>query len=444
VTVHDVIIVGAGASGLATANRLREADLDVVLLDARDRVGGRVWTEHPAGLGVPVELGAEFVHGTTPEIDDVTRRAHLRLLDIAGRRWTTRRDKLVLLDSFWEQLDGVMRRLEEDREPDRSFADALSRMRNVPSLQRKLAVQYVEGFHAADTRVISERALAEGGSPRQDVRERRIGRVVEGYGALIDALADPVRSLVRPGAIVRAVRWRPGNVSVEWTDRGGIRTDALEARAVVITVPLGVLNAPRDVPGHIDFDPALPDRQRAAELLAMGTVVRVALQFDEPFWTSEKFARQIGDERFDTMSFLHAASDVPFSVWWSQYPIRAPLLVGWLGGPGAARMAEWPRDRVIDEAQKSLASVLSMPRRAIEKRVVAAFTHDWNNDPFARGSYSYVTVGGEDAAQKLARPIRRTVFFAGEHADREGRNGTVHGAIASGWRVAGELLKMRR
>jgi len=443
-TTYDVAVVGAGAAGLAAASRLRDAGLDVVVLEARDRVGGRIWTEHPHGLGVPVELGAEFVHGATPELERIARTAGLRLVDIAGRRWTTRRGRLVLLDNFWEQLDAVMRKLDAHREPDRAFADAVARMQGLPAQRRKLAIQYVEGFHAADTHVISERALAEGGSPRGDVRERRIGRVVEGYDAVVDALAGPVRDRIRLGTVVTAMRWRVGAVEIAWTDHGGARHDSVEARAAVVAVPLGVLNAPRESLGHIRFVPALTARQEVAARLAMGTVVRVVLQLDEPFWVDEKFAKHVGDERFDTMSFLHAASDVTFPVWWSQYPIRAPLLVGWRGGPAAMRISDRPREDVIAEAVKSLASILRMTRRAVEQHVVAAFTHDWNNDPFAHGTYSYPTVGGDDASAKLARPVKSTLFFAGEHADEEGRNGTVHGAIASGWRAADQVLRSRR
>jgi monoamine oxidase len=276
------------------------------------------------------------------------------------------------------------------------------------------------------------------------VRERRIGRVVEGYGAVVDALAEPVRDRIRFGTVVRSVRWRRGVVAIEWTDHGGARRESIEARRAIVGVPLGVITAPRGSLGHIEFTPALATHVDAASRLAMGTVVRVVLQFDEPFWSDEKFARHIGDERFDTMSFLHARSDVTFPVWWSQYPIRAPVLVGWRGGPEAARLSRRARTDVIAEAMRSLATILSMTSRSIEKHVVAAFMHDWDNDPFTRGTYSYATVGGDDAATRLARSVQSTLFFAGEHADEEGRNGTVHGAIASGWRAADQILRSRR
>ena len=437
----DVLVIGAGASGLAAAHRLQSHGVDVAILEARDRIGGRVWSEHPQSLTVPVELGAEFLHGETPEIDDLARDAKLRTMDLAGRRWQSSRGRLRLMDDFWERLDKVMRHLDEERDPDRSFAAAVARLKKVPSRHRQLAIQYVEGFHAADTTLISERALADGGSPREDVRERRIGRVIEGYGRIIDALAAPVLDRVRYGAVVTRVKWRKDHVQIEALAQGSEPLPPLSARAAIVTVPLGVLQMPPGATGGIEFDPLLPDKQRAASLLAMGGVVKVALELDAPFWVEKAFAKRVGDDRLDTLAFLQARTDVPFPVWWTPYPIRAPLLIGWRGGPRAVEMGALTRDETISAAIDSFATLVGMSASAVKRRVVASYMHDWINDPFARGAYSYVTVGGTRASAELAKPVQGTLFFAGEHADHEGRNGTVHGAIASGQHAADAILK---
>ena len=432
----NVIVIGAGAAGLAAASRLVERGADVTILEARDRIGGRVWTLRPQSLAVPVELGAEFTHGETPEIDGLLRTGNLRHVDVAGRRWSVRGGKLRLLDDFWERLDRVMRRLDEKRTPDRSFADAMARMRSADRADVALARQYVEGFHAADTTRISERALAEGGSPRDDVRERRIGRVLDGYAAVIDALAAPVIQRVTFGSIVTAVEWGAGEVRVTARAAAGEQERTYEGSAAVITVPLGVL-----VGGAIRFDPVIDRPRRVAERLRMGNVRKVVLQFDEPFWMDRRFSQRVADERLDTWSFLHGRSDVAFPVWWTAYPVRAPILVGWRGGPGAVPLENRSADDVIGSAIDSLAALLSVARATIARRVVAGFTHDWSADPFARGAYSYVRVGGSGASARLAKPVQGTLFFAGEHADPEERNGTVHGAIGSGFHAAEQLLK---
>jgi monoamine oxidase len=116
------------------------------------------------------------------------------------------------------------------------------------------------------------------------------------------------------------------------------------------------------------------------------------------------------------------------------------MLVAWRGGPVARELSRLTRDAIIAAAIESLATIVGMHSRTIHRRVASAFLHDWTNDPYARGAYSYVGVDGDTAARTLARPVERTLFFAGEHADKEGRNGTVHGAIASGRAAAEQVL----
>jgi monoamine oxidase len=437
----NVIVLGAGAAGLAAANRLAGNGIDVTVLEARDRIGGRVWTVQPESLSVPVELGAEFMHGETPELDAVLRQARLRAVDIDGGRWTSRRGRLRQADDFWESLQRPLRRLRQDRDRDRSFAQAIARMRGLTAFDRTLATMYVEGFNAAEGNRISERSLAEDASAADDVREQRIARVLEGYGSVIEALAAPVRDRIRLGAIVTGVRWRPGRVAVDSRTRAGEPLPRLHARAVIVTVPLGVLQLTRGT-GAIDFDPPLTGVASMATKLVMGKVIRVALQFDRPFWMEKPFARRTGADRFHTMSFVQSMERLAFSVWWSSYPVRAPLLVGWHGGQIPRALAAASSDEIVARAIESLATILGMSRRTVRRHVVAGFTHDWTLDPFSRGAYSYVAVNGTGASAGLARPVHDTIFIAGEHADRQDRNGTVHGAIASGQHAADRLLRI--
>jgi monoamine oxidase len=174
----------------------------------------------------------------------------------------------------------------------------------------------------------------------------------------------------------------------------------------------------------------------------MGGVLRVTFKFDEPFWQSKRFAAKHDDERLDAMAFVHTGSASPFPTWWTTYPVQAPLLVGWFGGPSAWELASASRDEIVVAAKRSLSAAFGMTRAAIDRHTRRVFVHNWNTDPFSRGAYSYVTVGGSRAAAQLARPIDRTVFVAGEHAS-SGRNGTVDGAIASGRRAARQVLQAR-
>jgi monoamine oxidase len=114
--------------------------------------------------------------------------------------------------------------------------------------------------------------------------------------------------------------------------------------------------------------------------------------------------------------------------------------VGWAGGPAAIALGAAPRE-LKERAVRSLADTFGIDRRTVERHLVATFYHDWSRDPFSRGAYSYVLVGGTDAAEMLSRPARGTLFFAGEATDPEGRTGTVHGAIATGQRAAAQVAR---
>jgi monoamine oxidase len=437
----EVVVIGGGAAGIAAANALHQAGVDVVVLEARERVGGRVFTYRPPGMTLPIELGAEFIHGRAPELEELLREASLESIEVEEGRWTAAGRRLRRLDDFWERLDRVMRRLDVSGR-DESFSRFLERRPGGRRLARDrvLALRYVESFHAADARLISAHALGEGGSPGDDIRERRLGRVVDGYDRVIEWLAGPLAGRVRLGASVTRVQWGGGAVHVEARDGVGRPRPPIDARAAILAVPLGVLKSSSGVPGAIEFQPALRRKQRALDGLKVGSAVRLVLRLTERFWASDWFARRTKSRGADTLGFLHS-SDQDFSTWWTAAPVRAPLMVGWCGGPRAQTLARLPPEAIQDRATQSLARTFSIAPRRMRGMIDAAWMHDWEHDPFSRGAYSYQSVGGAAAPGLLARPLGGTLFFAGEAADREGRTGTVHGAIATGRRAAREVLR---
>jgi monoamine oxidase len=441
----DVVIIGAGAAGIAAARALHEKGVRLLVLEARERIGGRVWTHRDPKTQVPIELGAEFIHGSAPEIERILQDARFPVVDIEGRRWMVSGTRWRPLDDFWERLYRVMRLLDNGSKRDRSFQAFLDTRPGGRRLarDRQLARQFVEGFHAADPRLISTRALSESGTPGE-VRETRLGHVVDGYDRLIEWMAAPLAARIRLGAIVTRVTWAPGRAVVEVKHADGRDRFEVDARAILVTVPIGVLQASCGDVGAIAFQPDLGAvKRRAIDAIASGTVVRVALHLRDRVWASEEFRTKVKEEETDALSFLHS-NDPDFPAWWTAYPLRVPVIVGWRGGPGALRLAHLPPDEIESRAIASLARHMKTTTMRMRSMVEGVWTHNWELDPFARGAYSYQRVNAGDATDVLARPLKRTLFFAGEATGTDEGTGTVDGAIATGHRAAKQVMRALR
>jgi monoamine oxidase len=437
----DVLIVGAGVAGLSAARDLCQAGLTVRVLEARDRFGGRIWTLHDPALPLPLELGAEFIHGRPPDLWNIVRAAGLPVYEAAGDDWSASGGRLHEPDDEWAGVGELFERMGTAGERDQAFAEFIApyladeRWRAVA----QLVTSYVEGFDAALADRIGVQSLIREQAAGDAIEGARSFRLASGYDAVPRFLRSGVvseRSDLRLGAIVDTVAWHPGEATVSARSRLGTALGPFKARRVVTTLPLGVLQSPEGTPGHVRFEPALPEKQRAAGQLEMGQVIKVMLRFRKRFW--EDRMPPGGD--LSRLGFLFTrGADLP--TWWTPFPLIAPILTGWAGGPAAARLALQGDSFVVDRALETLASALGVARGKVEALLDGWHLHDWQADRFARGAYSYIPAGSVAAPDELARPVAGTLFFAGEATDNTGRTGTVDGAIASGRRAARELLE---
>jgi monoamine oxidase len=424
----DVVIVGAGAAGIAAAAVLVDEGVNVRVLEARSRIGGRAWTLRHEHTRAAIELGAEFVHGSARLTERLAVESGTLIADIAGDQWRAARGRFSPIDDFFERVGRVMARLDAGREPDRTFGDAMRARRDRGrGADARLARTFVQGFHAADVDEIGERALAAGGVPGDDEAAFRHGRLVTGYGPLLAHHARACLDRVRFDSVVERVRWRRGGADVEL--RGA---DSVACRAVLLTVPLPLLQA-----RTLRIEPEPPAWRRALDSLAMGSVVRVTLVLRSRVWETIETRRRGGPRTLAGLGFLHTPGS-PFNIWWPAHPLREPVITGWSGGPPARALAAHgdPQDAAI----AALAGALGLPPARLRREVVAGFTHDWDADPFSRGAYSYARAGGAEAAARLARPVARTLALAGE-ATSARESGTVEGALASGRRAARQVLR---
>jgi monoamine oxidase len=402
----DVVVIGAGAAGLAAADALSRAGRSVVVLEARSRIGGRCWTQRMPGLPVPVELGAEFIHGEAQSTLALLERAGVPGVDSTRTQRYVRGRRLVEGNAFIEAQKAV-KHASILRKVDLSFAQFLKRRPGLPAATRTLATMMVQGFDAADPARVSAREIAEewGSGALGSSQMRPLG----GYLPLLETLLNGKFKLELETP-VREIRWQ----------RGAVEIDGMRARHAIVTLPLGVLQA-----RSVKFFPDLGMKQAALSRLASGPVIRVAMRFREQFW----------QERVPGVAFFHSPR-AAFPTFWTPLPMHAPLLTAWAGGPKAARLNGLTRKELVWNALRSVRSVF---RRIPPLKSV--LVQDWQADPYSRGGYSYVIVGGQGAREELRKSLEKTLFFAGEATDTD-EAGTVAGALRSGVRAAREVLSV--
>ena len=432
-----VLIIGAGAAGLAAARDLSCAGRDVIILEARDRIGGRVFTQT---IGSPldqvtVELGAEFVHGKSPKVFDIAKEANLPILDVTDRHWQLDDGELITSGEFWTKINALMDQMRSSS--DCSFADFLNTLPNDEELERTktMAAQYIEGFHAADIKRIGIHGLLKANEAAESIDGNESFRVLGGYHRVMQALLDEARQHrceLSLQTIVEEIRWHKGNVEAFCKTEKGARS--FKGDACIVALPLGVLQST-----HVRFIPDLPDKKRdAIQHLITGDVVKIVLRFREKFWEQIKFADSEEQRSGLDLSFIHSP-DASYHTWWTQLPLHVPTLVGWVGGPRSIEVNKKP----LEHAIASLSFIFGLPARQLTELLIGTYVHDWRADPFACGTYSYLPVNGLESQADLSEPLENILFFAGE-ATCVGHIGTVHGAIQSGQRAAREVLAQER
>ena len=437
---YDVAVVGAGVAGLAAARTLSGAGRSVCLIEARQRIGGRIQTLHLPDLPLPIELGAEFIHGEAHETFSIVEAAALTTCELPDNHAWSRQGKWETIGDFWERIDrvrGQIRNLKRDV----SFDQFLRSRRSMAPQLRTLARSFVEGYHAAHADRMSTLALSSADEEQEEPGGNKQFRILNGYDALVEWLRaglDPEGVTTLLGTAATTVAWSSGEVTIDC--RSGTHERTVRADRALFTLPIGVWKAPREQQGAIRFDPPLTQKQKAVAKLEVGHVVKIILRFDERFWDERSFLEKRGissSSRNLPMNFVHTA-DSPVPTWWTTAPIRSPLLTAWAGGHAAdALLAE--RGSAIDRVLDSLSTTFGVRRRELDARLAGSWWHDWQSDPFSRGAYSYAGVGGTGAHKTLAKSVDGTLFFAGEATSAD-QTGTVAGAIESGQKAAKEML----
>jgi monoamine oxidase len=421
-------------AGLTAARALAEAGREVTVLEASPRIGGRIHTVRDGNE--VVELGAEFVHGRPPELWTLIQEAGLETYELDGTDLCVEDGALKPCHEETQEPVSILDRLKNHTGPDLTFAAYLDH-HPLPEDQRQSAIGFVEGFNAADHRVISVASLGLQQAAEEEIEGDRLFRIRQGYDRLPQFLAEKISAAggrILTDTSVQRIEWARHHVRIDAhiDVRTGASRDTqariFEAAQAIIALPLGVLQRQ-----SVAFAP-VPHPLREADRLRMGQVCRFTLIFTEAFW------RGLQPGSLQNLSFLFSYASMP-PVWWTPHPIPSNALTGWVGGPRSQALARLTPDELAAHACNELATIFSLSPEAIQSRLAACHTHDWQHDPLVSGAYSYIPAGALDACSKMTVPCEDTLFFAGEHTDTTAHWGTVHAAIRSGQRAARQVLE---
>ena len=401
---YDVIIVGAGAAGLAAARRLHDAGKRVIVLEARSRIGGRAWTI--AAAGFPLDLGCGWLHSADRNPwSDIARDLGLQI-DETPPPWTRpsltvgfaiedQRAFRAALDAFYDRVEEVAQTgkdapASECLPPDGRWNGLIGTVATFVAGAEWDKVSAIDLHRYADTGVN--------------------WRVVDGYGHLIArhaagldiALDCPVRRIDHGGR----------DVCVE-TEQG-----AMTADAVIVTIPSALIAREQIV-----FAPSLPEKLAAAAALPLG--------HDDKLFLSLAQA-----DEFERDSRLFGRTDRSGTGAYHMRPFGRPLIECYYGGSLAEALERGGPQAFFDFAKSELVNVLG---NEFAKRIAPVVEHSWGTDPFAGGAYSYAKPGFADCRKALAAPVNGRLFFAGEACSVDDFS-TAHGAYLTGLAAAEALL----
>lgn len=399
----DVIIIGAGVAGLSAAQKLVQAGKEVIVLEARNRIGGRLFTRHDLAE-VPIELGGELVHGTQAATWNVIRENNIRTVELGQPIDATSHD----LD--FSRLPKPLKHENVAQYLERNNLDG----HRMPPYLRFLSVDD-EPFRRMDARFFF--AYYSHQSAHGELYGEHDFRVPDGYDQLPKVLAHNVP--IRLQTIVQEVRWSDGHVRV--ISLHNHVTETLETKTVLITLPIGILRH-----GDVRFTPELPEwKDHAIQSFSTVDVAKIIYIFDQP--VLPKGVDQLHDFSANPPMWWRGSAGHPHS--------KGDVIIAWVAGDNARALLEQDYETALYTGLESLRTLLG--REDITP--TSGIMHNWAGDPYARGAYSFLLHGSDEAHEELSRPINNTLFWAGEAMSNENES-TVHGAYESGLLAAHQIL----
>lgn len=416
----DVVIVGAGAAGLIAARELGRAGKKVLILEARDRIGGRIYPLPESEWGYPAQGGGEFVHGEAPITCSLIEEAGLTLTH--STEWWNVRDGEATKINEISPVDPRLREKLTALTSDMTVAEFFGTYfpeKEYDSM-REYVYRWVEGYDAGDP------ARAGIFGLRDDMLTTTVWQqrsLKETYAALLEHLR---KQCLQAGV---EIALNAQVVSIDYSASKIVLYDGNNsnygASKVLVTVPLPIYE-------RISFMPSVSLYQQAAKDIGFGPVIKILLRFKTKWWTG------IRERKFERMFFLFSKTKIP--TWWTQYPAPYTTLTGWVAGQSTAALTGLSDELIVEAALNSLSEIFNIPLSQLHAELLMSKVNDWLSDPFALGAYSYPTPQSASAIAVLRTPIDGKVYFAGEALNDGGLVGTVEAALTSGTYAANKIL----
>lgn len=413
---YDVIVIGAGACGLMAALEMALTGKKIAVIEARDRIGGRIHTIYDQEFDQPVELGAEFIHGELKETFLISKKAGIGHDKTAGEIWQNEDGNLEEQNDFIEDYNDLNKKFKELK-TDISIKEFLERHLQGDKYEelRFTLKNYIEGYYAAETSKASTYALRDELNNSSDKQFRPEG----GYLKLVEYLFNKCKEANVYFAFnepVARLEYSKDQVSVTTNKTRYFSTK------VLVTVPIGVLQS-----GSIQFVPDIPEKIKASKLLGFGAVAKTIFQFKNAFW-KDKDKTQGKDVK--KLGFMFARTIIP--TWWTQYPKDSAMITGWSGGPHANDLKGLSKEEVKEKGLQSLSSIFNISLEELRSNLIGWYVYDWLEDLYCIGGYSYDVINGAALRETVRKPIYDTVFFSGEGLYEGIEIGTVEAALSTG------------
>lgn len=424
--MYDIIIIGGGASGLMAAKLLSAEGKKILLLEAKDRLGGRVYRVED--FSFPTEGGAEFIHGKLKTTFDLIKEAGLKKEKIKGKfcrhekgKWHTTHD----IVPHWDLLLKKLKTCEKDTTID-IFLTEHFQAKKYETLRKQFR-RYIEGYDAADPKSTSVIAIRK----EMEAEDEDQFRPSPDYYALINFLKE---TFLKNNGIIKT-----GEPVIKITRGKNIEAHTAAGKylckKLIIAVPLGVLQCRENEKSFINFPPILKNYISAAKKIGNGGVIKFLVEFDEAFWLEKEL---LNERKIPAPSYIFADTIIP--TWWTQYPSKKPLLTGWVAGPSSFKMKNYYEKKFRELVLQSLSEIFSMPVSELEIRLKKMIVMNWNKETHFLGGYSYPTTETESAQKFIRQPFGNTIYFTGEYI-AENFSSTVDAALQSGIYVARQILK---